>query len=60
MKRFLVFAGDTSYPSGGWKDFVGSFDTEVDAYKALATINKDWCHLIDSSTGAYVFQHPEQ
>lgn len=27
MKRFLLFAFDTYYPSGGWSDFVGAFDT---------------------------------
>jgi len=27
VKRFLVFAGDEYYASGGWKDFVAEFDT---------------------------------
>ena len=31
MKRYLVFAYDQFYPSGGWNDFVGAFDTLEEA-----------------------------
>lgn len=31
MKRFLVFAGDTYYPSGGAHDFIADLDTFVEA-----------------------------
>jgi hypothetical protein len=34
MKRYLVFAGDDFYPSGGWKDLKDSFNSfeEADLY----------------------------
>jgi len=35
MKRFLLFFGESYYPSGGWKDFQGSFDTVHEARKAV-------------------------
>ncbi len=28
MKRFLLFAGSSYYPDGGWGDFIGHYDTE--------------------------------
>ncbi len=31
MKRFLVFAGDHYYPSGGVNDLVGDFATKEEA-----------------------------
>jgi hypothetical protein len=44
MKRFLVFAGDTYYSAGGWKDYVCDFDT-IDC--ALTFVNarrtEEWC-----------------
>ena len=33
IKRYLVFASDDYYPSGGWGDFVGAFD-EIDEARA--------------------------
>ena len=62
MKRFLVFAGDYYYPSGGWEDFVGSFDT-LEAAKADAarrTANEGitgaigWAQVVDSVSGEMV------
>ncbi len=41
---FLLFAGDTYYPSGGWEDYRGSFATlesAVDAAKGW-----DWYHVV--------------
>lgn len=31
MKRYLLFQFDDYYPSGGWKDFTGDFDSITDA-----------------------------
>lgn len=31
MRRYLLFAGHCYYPSGGWRDFQGSFDSPTDA-----------------------------
>lgn len=33
MKRYLVFAFDNYYPSGGWSDMRGAFDDLQDARK---------------------------
>jgi hypothetical protein len=52
MKRFLVFAGDFYYPSGGWGDFQGDFDSIDEAKDKLLKIHKDWewSQVIDSET----------
>ena len=35
MKRYFAFHGQVYYPSGGMGDFIGDFDTEDAAYKAI-------------------------
>lgn len=49
IKRFLLFAGDTYYPNGGWGDFIASFETKEDAIEAerMARARNSWSHLID-------------
>lgn len=32
--KYLVFAGDTYYPGGGWVDYVSSYDAYEDARNA--------------------------
>lgn len=61
MKRFLLFAGDWYYPSGGWDDFEKSFDTleEARAAKIRTYPNgqiywQDWGHIVDSHTAKTV------
>lgn len=63
MKRFLLFAGDQYYPSGGWQDFKKSFDTVLEAVKAAAGNTKDtdlrsgtwdWWQVVDLETGKMV------
>ncbi len=61
MKRFLLFAGMTYYPSGGWHDFKMSFDS-VSAALSFAEQNHsdngwNWWHVIDSTTGQYANGH---
>lgn len=53
MKRYLLFTGDNYYPSGGWDDFVDSFDSLPDALAALGAHGRkmDWFHVVDSHTG---------
>lgn len=55
MKRFLVFAYDRYYPSGGWNDFKDSFDTyeEAEAYATSLKDNKvfDFSHVVDTVIG---------
>jgi len=56
MKRFLLFAGDRYYPSGGWHEFIGTFESIDEATqhvpaKALAKdefgLPVDWAHIVD-------------
>ncbi len=59
MKRFLLFKCDRYYPSGGWGDFAGSFDSISDSMEFLADnpLNtKGEIHLVDSESGTMVFQ----
>ena len=52
MKQFLLFAGDQYYPSGGWGDFKGSFDTIAEARAAERALpGHDWWQIIDVKTG---------
>lgn len=53
MKRYLVFASAHYYPSGGWHDFVESFDTREEADVCARTVAGDyvWSHVVDSETG---------
>lgn len=46
MKRFVLFAGYTYYPRGGFNDKIGSFDTLNEAHEAVATY--DWYQIYDS------------
>lgn len=57
MKRYLCFAGEDYYPSGGWDDYVDSFDTLEEAVSFLrsklstySTLRQDWgwCHIVDT------------
>ena len=62
MKQFLLFAAEDHYPSGGWGDFVGSYDKRGQAEEAgKKTLEfqygqkaKDWWHVIDGKTGEQV------
>lgn len=59
MKRYLLFAGQEYYPSGGWFDFRGSYDdceAAVDVSKTLGTVWESywWYHVVDSTTGLMV------
>jgi hypothetical protein len=54
MKRYLLFAGATYYPGGGWDDFVGHFDDVKEARKkgdeVLKEIGNDWFQIVDTTT----------
>ena len=54
MKRFLLFAGEEYYPSGGWYDFRGAFDTVEEAklavFKLRGCENGYWSQIIDTET----------
>jgi hypothetical protein len=42
---FLLFAGQTWYPKGGWHDYVGIFPTLETALEAAANSECDWWHI---------------
>ena len=55
LKRFLLFAGDNYYPTGGWRDFYSAHDTLDDAVLEAANLQAiDWWHVIDSTSGEEV------
>lgn len=62
-KRFLLFAGTKFYPSGGWADLAGSFDTleravaTGDHVDDLDIRDHDWFQVVDQETGEIVASH---
>lgn len=53
---FLLFAGETYYPLGGWEDYrgvYGSLDLARDAASKLE--GYDWWHIVDASKGRIVY-----
>ncbi len=55
MKRYALFAGDQYYPSGGWDDFIGTYDSVEDALEAEAKRTRhDWYQIVDLTTGEQV------
>ena len=55
-KRYLLFYGDAYYPSGGWDDFKGYFDTVEEALKEVSkgSFKPDWYQIVDDETGREV------
>jgi hypothetical protein len=44
---FLLFAGSTYYPSGGWHDYRGCFNSQEAAVAAAkADPSFDWWHVV--------------
>ena len=58
LKRFLLFAGDTYYPCGGWHDFIGSYDSYEEAAANGDIDRNDWWHVIDHKTGLRISKAP--
>lgn len=56
-KRYLLFTYDTYYPSGGWSDFDGSFDSidEIVEYLKEQDYKCDCKEIIDLETGDDVY-----
>jgi hypothetical protein len=46
---FLIFAGDSYYPRGGWDDLLDYADNFTDALDVAARLiaHYDWCHVAD-------------
>jgi len=55
IKRFMLFAYDAFYPSGGWSDFRGSFNTLDEAVAAWVALHRerllDYYQIVDLHTG---------
>jgi hypothetical protein len=51
MVGYLLFAGATFYPSGGWEDFRGTYATILAAMESAANIDSvDWWHIVNAET----------
>ena len=46
MKRYMLFAGDHYYPSGGMNDYRGDYDTLEMAIRSTGRC--DWWHVYDT------------
>lgn len=61
-KRFLVFMYPSQYPSGGWRDFKGSFNETYEAQEFLKSkIDEEWwdnSHIVDSMVHQIVEEWP--
>lgn len=64
LKRFAAFYGHDYYPSGGFGDFEGSFDTPEEAIAFLEARSReayapawmwDWGHVVDLTNSEKVW-----
>lgn len=63
LKRYILFAGDYYYPSGGWDDYAAS-DDDLETLKATAdslvdsnaTYGSAWAHVIEAETMTKVWE----
>lgn len=56
MKKYLVFAGVTYYPSGGFDDYVGSSDS-LQGAKDMGEDDmwSNWWHVVETESMKVVF-----
>lgn len=54
--RYILFWGDHHYPGGGWEDQHLSYDDKEAALLVAKTLDADWWHLVDLTTGQIVEQ----
>jgi hypothetical protein len=49
MKQFLVFAGESYYPAGGFKDYASAHETFAEAQAARQQCHSryGWSHIVD-------------
>lgn len=48
---YKVFAGSNYYPSGGYRDFIKSYETEEVALKSITKKNNNW--IIEGGENKY-------
>ena len=56
--KYLAFAGDTYYASGGWSDYAGAGD-DLDTLRAETLTHatnewNDWFHIVDVEKGEII------
>lgn len=60
VKRFMVFGNESYYPSGGWGDFVNSFDTLEEAITCADDfMMKKHPEIVDLETGQDIYVYPK-
>jgi hypothetical protein len=48
---YALFAGENYYPAGGVDDFVGVFESLIDAHNhAIHQVEFEWGHIVDTAT----------
>lgn len=56
MKQYLLFGFDQYYPSGGWNDFLDSFDSVEEATMDCHKYgDHEYYQIVDSQTGDVVW-----
>lgn len=48
---FMLFAGDSYYPAGGWRDFIGVFPSVEAAVEHFKSGSWDWYHVVSFGEG---------
>lgn len=61
MKNYILFAGPTYYPIGGWGDFINSFSDLGEAIFEAKKIMKEkecveWAHIVDTKINSIVWE----
>ena len=58
MKKYMLFEGLHYYPSGGFGDFKGTFDTIEEAISFIAPNEHDiyWSHIVETESGQKVWE----
>jgi hypothetical protein len=52
--RYALFAGDQYYPSGGWEDFIGAYDSIEAARERAQRERYEWFHIVDLASAQIV------
>lgn len=65
--KYLLFAGESYYAKGGFNDFQGAFDNELEARNKVAEDSAnngwhgwEWWHIINSDTQEVVARSSNQ
>ena len=64
IANYILFAGEDYYPVGGWRDFIGRYETKeeaIDLAKSMLlrkyhpdTTNYSWYHVVNLLDGEFV------